>query len=71
VTSPYLPDRGVILGMEYMKLLVGKAVDSKTQESCISTNSVKSGDDYPNLIHITGFGTYIDWDKTNLTYLIG
>ena len=38
-------------GMEYMKLLVGKVVDSKTQESCIPTNPVKSGDDYPILVH--------------------
>ena len=62
MTSPYLPDRGVILGMEYMKLFVGKAVDSKTQESCISTNSVKSGDDYPNLIHNTRVRACTDSD---------
>ena len=36
--------------MEYMKLFVVKIVDSKTRGSCIPTDSVKSGDDYPNLI---------------------
>ena len=37
-----------------MKLFVGKDVDSKTQRSCIPTDSVKSGDDYPILVHNTG-----------------
>ena len=50
--------------MDYMKLFVGKIVDSKTQESCIFTDSVKSGDDYPTLIYNTGIGAYIDSDKT-------
>ena len=57
--------------MEYMKLFVGKVVDSKTRGSCIPTNSLKSGDDYPNLIHNTGIGASIDSDNTNLAYLIG
>ena len=42
--------------MEYMKLFVGKLVDSKTQGGCIPTDSVKSGDDYPNLVHSTEIG---------------
>ena len=57
--------------MEYMKLLVGKVVDSKTGGSCIPTDSMKGCDDYPNLVHNTGIGAYIDLDKTNLAYLIG
>ena len=57
--------------MEYMKLFVGKVVNSKTRRSCIPTDSVKSGDDYSNLIHNTRIGTYIDSDKTNLAYLVG
>ena len=49
-----------------MKLFVGKVVDSKTRGSCIPTDSVKSGDDCPILVHSTGIGAYIDLDKTNL-----
>ena len=30
--------------MDYMKLFVGKDVDSKTRGSCIPTDSMKSGD---------------------------
>jgi len=59
------------LGMEYMKLFVGKVVDSKTRGSCIPTNSMKGRDDYPNLVHNTGIAAYIDSDKTNLAYLVG
>ena len=57
--------------MDYMKLFVGKVVDSKTRGSCIPTDSVKSGDDCPILVHNTGIGEYIDSDKTNLVYLVG
>ena len=57
--------------MEYMKLFVGKVVDSKTQRSYIPTDSVKSGNDYPNLVHSTGIGAYIDSVMINLAYLIG
>jgi len=57
--------------MEYMKLFNSKVGVSKTQGSCIPTNSVKSGDDYLNLYHNTGIGAYNDSDKTNLTYLVG
>ena len=53
-----------------MKLFVGKVVDSKTRGSCIPTDSVKSDDDYPILIHNTEIEAYIDSDKTNLAYLI-
>ena len=57
--------------MDYMKLFVGKVIDSKTRGSCIPTDSVKSGDDCPILVHNTGIGAYIDLDKINLTYLVG
>jgi len=57
--------------MEYMKLFVGKVVDSKTRGSCIPTDLMKSGDDCPILIHNTGIVAYIDSDKTNLAYLVG
>ena len=57
--------------MQYMKLFVGKVIDSKIRESYIPTDSVKSGDDYPIFVHNTGIGAYIDSDKTNLAYLVG
>jgi len=57
--------------MEYMKLFIGKVVDSKTRGSCIPIDSMKGCDDYPNLVHNTGIGAYIDSDKTNPTYLFG
>ena len=53
-----------------MKLFVGKVVDSKSRESCIPTDSVKSGDDCLILIHSTRIGAYIDSDKTNLAHLV-
>ena len=56
--------------MKYMKLFVGKIVDSKTRGSCIPTDLVKSDDDCSILIHNTRIGAYIDSDKTNLAYLI-
>ena len=34
-----------------MKLDLSKVVDSMTLESCIPTDSVKSGDDHSNLVH--------------------
>ena len=46
----------VRLGMKYMKLFVGKVVDSKTRGSCIPTDSVKSGDDCPFLFKVLGLG---------------
>ena len=54
-----------------MKLFVSKAVDSKTRWSCIPTETVKSGDDYPIIVHNTGIGAYIDSDKINLAYVVG
>ena len=57
--------------MKYMKLFVGKLVDSKTRRSCILTDSVKNGDDYPILVHNTGIGAYIDSDNTNPEYFVG
>ena len=49
----------------------GKVVYSKTRGSCIPTDSVKSDDDCPILIHSIGIGAYIDSGKTNLAYLVG
>ena len=63
--------QSVGLGMEYMKLFVSKVVASKTRRNCIPTNSMKGRDDYPNLVHNTAIGAYIDSDKTNPTYLFG
>jgi len=57
--------------MEYMKLFVGKVVDSKTQGSCIPTELMKGHDDYPNHIYNTGIRAYIESDNTNLAYLVG
>ena len=54
--------------MEYMKLLVGKVVDSKTRGSCIPTDSVKSSDDYSSLVHSIGTGACNNSDKTNLAH---
>ena len=57
--------------MNYMKLFVGKVIDSKTRESCIPTYLVKSGDDCLILVHSTGIGAYINSNKTNFIYLRG
>jgi len=54
-----------------MKLNIGKVIDSMTQESCIPTDSVKSGDDHPNFVHNTGVGARTNSDKINPTYLVG
>ena len=54
-----------------MKLDAGKVVDYMTRESCIPTDSVKSGDDYSSLVHSFESRAYIDQDKINLTYLVG
>ena len=51
--------------MEYMNLFVGKVVGSKTRGSCIPTDSIKSDDNYPNLVYNTGIGVYVGSDKTN------
>ena len=53
-----------------MKLDVGKVVNSMTRGSCIPTDSVKSDDDRPNLVHNTGVGACTDSDKTNPVYLV-
>jgi len=42
-----------------------------TWESGIPTDSVKSGDDHPNLAHNTRVRTYIDSNKINLAYFVG
>ena len=41
-----------------------------TRESCVSTDSVKSGD-YSSLFHSIRTVAHIESDKTNLTYLVG
>jgi len=61
----------VVLEKKYIELNVGKAVDNMTQGNYIPTDSMKSGDDYSNLVHNIGVGAYVDSDKTNLTYLVG
>ena len=55
----------VVLEKDYMKLDVGKVVDNMTHGSCIPIDSVKSDDNYFNLIHNTGIGNNINSDKTN------
>ena len=37
-----------------------KVVDSRTRGSCIPTDSVKSSNDCPILVHSTGIGAYIE-----------
>jgi len=54
-----------------MKLDISYVVDHMTRGNCISTVSVKRGDDCSSLIHNIDTGAYIDSDKTNLTYLVG
>jgi len=46
-------------------------VDNMTRGSCIPIDSVKSSNDCFSLVHNIGTVTYIDSDKTNLTYLVG
>ena len=61
----------LVLEKKNMELNVGKVADHMTRDNCIPTDSVKSSDDYSNLVHNIGFGAYVDSDKTNLTYLVG
>ena len=50
---------------------VGRVVDKITQESCIPTDSEKSGDDdYSSLVLNIRTGAYVDSDKTNPAYLV-
>ena len=53
-----------------MELDVGKVVDHMTRESCIPTDSVKSGDDYSSLIHSIGTGAHIESDYPNSAYKV-
>jgi len=46
-------------------------VDNMTRGSCITIDSVKSGNNYSNLVHNTEIGDNIDSDKINPTYLVG
>jgi len=52
-----------------MKLDAGKMLNHMTWESCVPTDSVKSGD-YSSLVHRIETGAHIKSDKTNLAYLI-
>ena len=36
-----------------MKMIIGKVVDNMTRESCIPTDSMRSGGDHSNLVHNT------------------
>ena len=53
-----------------MKLDVGRVVDNMTRGSYIPIDSVKSSDNYSNLVHSIGTGACIDSDKTNPTHLV-
>ena len=61
----------VVMKKEYMKLNVRKEVNFMTRGNCNPTDSVKSCDDYSNLVHNIGTRAYVDLDKTNPAYLIG
>jgi len=54
-----------------MKLDVDKMVDHMTRESCILTDSVKSGNDYSSLVHSIRTGAHIESDNPNSAYMIG
>ena len=45
-------------------------VDHNTRGSCIPTDSIKSGDDYSNLVHNIRVRVYVNLDKTNLAFLV-
>ena len=47
----------IVLDKNHMN--VGKVVDKMTWESCIPTDSVKSGDDYSSLVHNIGIEAYV------------
>ena len=51
-----------------MKIMVEQVVDHMAQGCCIPINSVKSSDDYSNLVHSIGTGACNDSDKTNLAH---
>jgi len=50
----------VVQEKEYMKLDVGKVVDNNAWGSWISTDSVKSDNDYSTLVHSIGTGAHIE-----------
>ena len=60
----------VVREKEYMKLDVGKVVDHMTRESCIPTDSMKSGNDCSSLVHSIGTAAYIESDNLNSTYMV-
>ena len=51
--------------------IMEKTVDHMTQGRYISTDSMKSGDDFTNFGHHCGDGKNIELDKTNPIYLVG
>ena len=51
----------VVREKEHMKLDVGKMVDHMTQGSCISTDSMKSDDDFSVLIIKLKLGHILIW----------
>jgi len=61
----------VVQDKKYMKLNVGKVFDHMTRGNCIPTDSVKSGDDYSNLVHNIRVRAYVDSNKINPAYLVG
>ena len=56
---------------EYMKLGIGKVVDNMTRRSYIPIYSMKSCDNYSNLVHSIGIGARIDSYKTKLAQYVG
>ena len=42
-----------------------------TKGSCIPIDSVKSDNNYSNIVHNTSVEAYTDLDKINPTYLVG
>ena len=54
-----------------MKLNVSKMIDSMTRGSCISTDSVKSGNDYSSLVYSIRTGSHIEPDNPNSAYKVG
>jgi len=51
--------------------IVEKVIDNMTWGRYISTDSMKSGDDFTNSGHYSGNGNYIESDKINPAYLVG
>ena len=62
----------IVVEKKYIKLNVDKVVDHITRESCIPTDSMKSGDDYSNLVYNNWKYAYRGWigEQTNLMLMM-